>query len=900
MTSNKKARSRSFLGFHLWILLLSCFASSAATVTIYTNDFEAYSNVATNLDDVVDVDPTGDEWNVSDDVALNPTDAGAGVQVINWLANSGSKSLLLRSSSEAQVYLNDARSGSSYQLDFWLHIVKGSGNRSFMIILRGQGADSNGDDYIAYRSDRAATKKLFYYDGTGPGAAAWVDTGVEHIESQWQHHRIIVDANARTMNVYIDDMENPVVAGGELARPDSAVPMLVRIIHEGNSADDGYVAIDDIRLTVEGSIDLATTFTDGFESYPARTSPDDDANPQGPWITVETAGAGSGRTPDPTKVQVVDSSVVPPRSGTKSLKLEGGHRAGSSIAWGQTPQSDVQITWWASVPEAIANNPSPDAMYLRMSLYGMEGASSFAGDAMLLGHGIRGTATPVGDATSLLAYTTTWVDTGIDFTPVTWEQYRLTTHVSQGLYTIVKNPSSANPEVIVDRGSFIGTAGSWGPMLMAAWSSSNGTNHPAVYVDDIEIKSLVSIADPLPDPYTVTNHGTRFTNSTIIKVGGLVGSVAVDPRDNSSILFTKDDPSGGIYRAQKVAGGNWSVDAQPIVSGLDRPSGLAIGADGTIWWTHDFTPSLKRLKAPWESNVVEEIISNFGPDATDDDPIDVTIAPASFNGILGAPNRVVVADRGSDGDAFNALFLVDPATTTLNQSPYTDFLVSPTTTTLGSGNLNAITALPQSGEVVTLSQDGYISAVNGDGVVRNIFPAVLWQDFFSGGPAPSGSSIAVDPTTGWLWIADDLRDEVWSVDPNPETQSAAPDAKEVSFPLSNADRPDLQLDMHDPGMAFAPNGDFVVLTDGSVANGGGRLIILHNEAVGIPAFSITSSTIVAGGIRLTWESVGAASYQVQRSATLGNFQDISGDLTVTEFTDTTATGTAFYRVVAKP
>jgi hypothetical protein len=263
------------------------------------------------------------------------------------------------------------------------------------------------------------------------------------------------------------------------------MPTLVRIVNEGNSADDGFFAIDDIGLTVDDSIDLTTTFTEGFENYSARTSAADDADPKGPWITTETDGtvAAGGRPLAPAKVQVVDSTVVTPRSGSKSLKLEAGQRAGATIAWGQTPQTDVQITWWARVPASVQGTVGN---YLRMSLYGAEGGSTYSGDSALLGYGSRDAT--IGDATSVTYFTTLWVDTTIDYTPDVWEQYRLTTHYGQGRYTVLKNPSSANPEVVVDRAAFIGSASSWGPAFMAAWSSSNGTNHPPVYIDDIEIK----------------------------------------------------------------------------------------------------------------------------------------------------------------------------------------------------------------------------------------------------------------------------------------------------------------------------------------------------------------------------------------------------------------------------
>ncbi len=880
-------------------LAVACFTAvelCGATFTIYTNSFETYSNVATNLADEADTDPDGAEWLMQDDNPLGNL-SGSGVQVVNWLAASGSSSLLVRPGSEARVNLSNTRSGSRYQLDFRIYSDRGpTSSHNFYILLLGMGTDNNGGDFVAYRGDRVTNSTaLFCYDGV-MAVPAWANVGTNHLTGQWQHHRIVVDPNAPSLSVYVDDMNTPVLVNSGTARSETPMPTLVRIVNEGNSADDGYFAIDDIGLTVDDSIDLATTFSEGFESYPARSNPGDDADPKGPWIATETDGTagGGGRPLAPAKVQVVDSTVATPHSGSKSLKFEGGQRAGATIAWGQTPQTDVQITWWARVPASVQGTVGN---YLRMSLYGAEGGSTYSGDSALLGYGSRDAT--IGDATSVTYFTTLWVDTTIDYTPDVWEQYQMTTHYGQGRYTVLKNPSSANPEVVVDRAAFIGSAANWGPAFMAAWSSSNGTNHPPVYIDDIEIKSLVSSADPLPDPYTITNHGSRFTNVTVLNVGGPAGKPAVDPRDNTTIVFAMDAAPGGIYRARKVSSGNWSMDTTPIVSGIDRPSGLAIAADGTIWWTHDFTMSVQRLKAPWESNVVEEVVSYFADQAIDDDPIDVTIAPPNFTGSLGQPNMVVVADRGSDGDAFNALNLIDPATTVLGQTNGT-FLVAPTTTALGSGNLNAIAALPQYGEVVSLSQDGYCSAVNGDGTVRTIFPATLWSDIFTGGPLPAANALAVDPTTGRIWVQDDVRDEIWSLDPNPATQSAAPDQKEVSFPLTNPTRTDLQIDAHDPGMTFATNGAFMVLSDTSVANGGGRLLIFHNEAISIPTFEITSAVRVAQGFQLNWASAGSAKYRVQRGTNLTNFVDISGDLTTTQFTDTNANVNAFYRVVARP
>lgn len=408
----------------------------------------------------------------------------------------------------------------------------------------------------------------------------------------------------------------------------------------------------------------------------------------------------------------------------------------------------------------------------------------------------------------------------------------------------------------------------------------------------------------LPDPfgmlgYTPTMHGTRFTNYTHLPIGGPVGAVAVDPRDSSTILFTIDnDVGGGIFRAYKVASGNWWVDSTPVVSGLDRPSGITLQSDGTLWWVHDVAMALVRLKSPWAANTPEIIITNFGTQLTDDDPVDVVVAPANFTGSLGQPGWLVVADRGCDGDAYNALYVVDPATTNLYQAQYDKYLVSPTTFGLGWDNLNAITALPQSGEVVSLSADGFLAAVDGNGNIRQITPGSVG--------ITRGRALAVDPQTGRLWVADGVLDEVWSVHP-----TTGADQRELGFPLVDSTKTYRRINFHDPGMAFAPNGSFLVVSDTSVAGGGGRLLIFHNEPIvpfSLAAFSITNATVSAGGVQLQWSPAGPASfnlkYTVQRSTNVADatsFQTLAANLTGTTFTDTNApSSAAFYRVSVKP
>ena len=708
----------------------------------------------------------------------------------------------------------------------------------------------------------------------------------------------MINPNALTFTLYVDDMATPVVANADIARPDAGVPTQLRIINEANSADDGYFAIDDISFTVENSVDLTTTFTEGFENYAARTSPDDDADPLGPWVTSETDGTGSGKGAPRRKCRWWAADVVTPHSGNKCLKVEGGQRAGASIAWGVPPQSDVQITWWAYVPTSVAG---AQALYLRMSLYGVEDFSSYKGDAALLGYGSRDAT--VGRATSLLLYPpgTVWLDSKLDYTPYTWEEYRLITHTAINAYTLIKDPSSANPTVIVDRGTFGGNTSPFptntSPLFMAAWSSSNGSGHPAAYIDDIEIKSLAANVKPLGEPYSITNYGTRFTNWTIINANAAVGKPIVDPRDNTTILCAVDSAPGGIYRAVKVAPGNWSIDPTPIVSGLDRPSGLAMETNGTIWWTHDynndFTRSVARLKWPWASNTVETIIADVGPDLveTDDDAIDLTIAPSAFSGSVVQPGMIVVADRGVDGNANNAIYVIDPATTLLSQTNYDKFLVNPTAGDLG-GDLTEITTVG-SNAVATVSVDGTLALIGPNGELNYLHPSNLWP---LGGPA-SGTAIAQDPLTGKIWAADDLKDEIWSID-----STTSEDQREIGFPLVDPLRTDRQIDFHDPAMAFAPDGSFLVVSDTSTSSGG-RLIIFHNEPFTMPPFSFTSVTRTAQGCQLAWQTAGTVKYNVQRSlaVTGGGFQNIATNLSVLLFTDTNAPAAgAYYRVQATP
>lgn len=302
--NQKKIRLPRPSGLSLLGLALSTLVgvAQAAPATIFTEDFESYTGAATSLEDTASANPEGPQILVQDDDPATETGAGTGVQVVNHLASSGSQSLLIRSGSEAQVHIQAPRSGSSYQFDFNINTAKGAGDRNFYLILRAMGSDTNGEDFMAYRSDRAAGNALFYYDGIDPDTG-WIAVPAEHSDGAWQHHRFVFHMRTLTFDLYIDDMENPVVTGGQLSRSGAAVPTMIILRHEGDSADDGYFALDDLSLTVEDSVDLSATFTEGFEDYAAAAPfSTDDANPLGPWITTEADGTGNQKPLNPLKV----------------------------------------------------------------------------------------------------------------------------------------------------------------------------------------------------------------------------------------------------------------------------------------------------------------------------------------------------------------------------------------------------------------------------------------------------------------------------------------------------------------------------------------------------------------------------------------------------------------------
>ena len=178
----------------------------------------------------------------------------------------------------------------------------------------------------------------------------------------------------------------------------------------------------------------------------------------------------------------------------------------------------------------------------------------------------------------------------------------------------------------------------------------------------------------------------------------------------------------------------------------------------------------------------------------DDDPCECVFPPANFVGTIGqtwpgsstwpttvSPSQLVVLDRGTDFNGNNTLYLVDPSTTRLAQTNYDWYLFGPSTTALGTITMVGMTTLAASDEIVTLNQDGQVTAVNANGASRTFWPELYQNPYVSILPA----CITSDPTTGRLWIGDQLWQQVFSCAPDGTACQV-----ELSFPLVNTNRPD--------------------------------------------------------------------------------------------------------------
>jgi glycerophosphoryl diester phosphodiesterase len=321
------------------------------------------------------------------------------------------------------------------------------------------------------------------------------------------------------------------------------------------------------------------------------------------------------------------------------------------------------------------------------------------------------------------------------------------------------------------------------PALCACWSSAPGQDL------SVEITSQ------------------SVLRATLVSFPGETGDVAFDAGDDDRLYVIQDDlvdSGGGIYPVD-LAGEN-HVKGERIVA-ADRPSAIAFTADGDLWFVRDYDAadgaylSVVRQPRSGAPYVVEEVIRQFGTTA-DDDAIALQIAPPGFEGDDVAPGDLVIGDRGADGNAPNAFYVYPPSSPRGDPDAYSEFLATPAAlAAFDDKDLNDFAFSADGGSLYAVFDTGQIVEIGPDGVVvREARPLGI--------ELSNIAAIAVNPADGRLWVADDDRDQIWSVDPT--TGHAM---LELSFFKVGEARPDYQINFSEPCLAFSSSGDKLVVSD---------------------------------------------------------------------------------------
>lgn len=314
--------------------------------------------------------------------------------------------------------------------------------------------------------------------------------------------------------------------------------------------------------------------------------------------------------------------------------------------------------------------------------------------------------------------------------------------------------------------------------------------------------------------------GSYFKGASLISLPGNPGEVAFDPSDNNKLYIAKDDSiasAGGIYRIDEVAG-QYSIGER--VASVEGPSGIDFTPDGKLWYVRDGAAQLGKVEtpkngAPYTNTVV---ISQFQTSA-DDDPITVRLVPPGFQGPNVQPGDLLIADRGADGDPPNAVYVYSPSNPQGDPGAYSLFFIPAATLSAYNGNnINDMEFSPDGTKLYIAFDLGQIAELDANGTLLREIPV-------SGTTLGNLESIGVSPVDGKIWCGDDNLDQIWAVDPATGVANL-----EVSFRLAGESRPDFQINFHDPGLTFSPDGKRLVVSDTGLNAAVGWIWVLDVEA----------------------------------------------------------------------
>lgn len=339
---------------------------------------------------------------------------------------------------------------------------------------------------------------------------------------------------------------------------------------------------------------------------------------------------------------------------------------------------------------------------------------------------------------------------------------------------------------------------------------SPGRHRFALRVDDGQATDNIAVAyiSVLIPPVSVELAADGyFKGASLITLPGNPGDVGFDPSDNDRIYIAKDDTlasSGGVYRIDMVSG---RYEIGERIASIDGPSGIAFTSDGTLWYARDGAAT----SAPYVGKVMTprngapyantSVISQFQT-AGDDDTAAIRLVPPGFQGPNVQPGDLLIADRGADADPPNAIYVYSPSSPQGDPAAYSLFFVLPATLSAYDGNnLNDIEFSADGTKLYIAFDLGQIVEIDANGALVREIPV-------SGVTMGNLESIGVNPLDGRIWCGDDNLDQIWSIDP------ASGEARlEASFHLAGESRPDFQINFHDPGMTFSPDGKRLVVSD---------------------------------------------------------------------------------------
>ncbi len=318
----------------------------------------------------------------------------------------------------------------------------------------------------------------------------------------------------------------------------------------------------------------------------------------------------------------------------------------------------------------------------------------------------------------------------------------------------------------------------------------------------------------------------RFSSVQMVALeGGPWGDAAFDPKDSETFFVGARLPAqrdDGIYRVRR-RGGEW-IASDKILTG-SFPSDLSFGPDGALWIARTIKPYVYRVTNPGQpaSQVVKRIIEEFQTNA-DDDPIALAFAPPGFDGPAARPGDLIIADTAVDDQlaprrlgiatslakCFYA-FTPSGGDVAPDSSSYRRFLVRPETLR---------SYFPYYLTDFTFSRDGAsLYALFAQGRILEFDAAGrLVREIPVQGDVVFGHATAITAAAdGRLWISDDHRDEIWSVD-----AASGLARREIAF-LS----PERPLELSTGTLTFSPDGKELIV--GEHRREGGRLWIFRDD-----------------------------------------------------------------------